>query len=165
VQGMTQGNFGNPSWAILKAVLADAQAVAADMNATQEQVDAALAALVAAYEALSLTPTRFFPAGELRLRYSMQQDVFATAAALYGAPVYFVASPEIIRISHDGVITYDSVRRGRTTVTMYCALTHTAIDSVQVRVLWSWWQWVVTVGGLWGVQFLGWLFVILRLSA
>ena len=56
LSSVTQGNFTNASWAAFQNALAAAQAVAANANATQQQIDNALAALNSAFAGLVQNP-------------------------------------------------------------------------------------------------------------
>ena len=61
-QGLKEESYTAESWAALEEALAAAEAVLADPSATQEEVDAATAALRAAIDALELAET---PAGDV----------------------------------------------------------------------------------------------------
>ena len=78
--------------------------------------------------------------------------MFRNAAAAYGRPVTFRASGRIT-VSDSGEITYRWLGIGRATVTMYDAQTNQAIGTVQVRVVWVWWQWLLVLLGF------GWIYL------
>jgi uncharacterized repeat protein (TIGR02543 family) len=143
VQDMEQGGYNDATWAVFETALAAAQDVLDHPDATQAQVNTALAALEAAYRAL--LPIRFFARDSIRLVRRTQNSIFADAAALYPDGVYFETNPDRIRIDPEGVITYNRAEIGRTTVTMHSNTTGYVLDSIEVNIVWSWWQWFLVI--------------------
>lgn len=152
VKDTQQEASGETEWAAFKAALKTAQDTDADADATQEAVDAALAALKAAVSALTPRERDLFSNELLKLTRKEQTDVFANAIATYGAPLRF-KSDKKITVNEKGEVSYKFAAIGKTTVIAYDAVTNEEIDSIEVKVSWNWWQWIVVI------LFFGWIYL------
>ena len=96
--------------------------------------------------------TKIFPDGTVKILRSKQSDVFKGAIKAYGGALRFETTGKIA-VDSKGWITFRFLGVGKTTVTAYDAITGAEIDSIEVCVTWSWWQWILVV------LLFGWLYL------
>ncbi len=63
------------------------------------------------------------------------------------------SNPSLLAIDNNGKITYQFAKTGTVTITAYEAESNDRLASVQVKVAWRWWQWILVV------LLLGWIYL------
>jgi len=107
---------------------------------------------VAVYTLTITRVLKIFPDGPIKLTRKQQHNVFKDAINAYGGPLTFVTTGKI-KVDCKGYITYKFCGICNTTVTAYDAITGAVVDTLQVKVVWNWWQWILVIIGF------GWLYL------
>ena len=147
VQNTQKGNYTDETWTAFQNALAVAQTVAVNANATQVEVDNALAALNAAYTGLMEKGSFTLVPAAISIYYKSTTRITANG----GQPITWTSSdPSVATVEANGTVT--AIGRSGTAV-ITATTTEGQSATCRVTVSMSIWQWIVYIlffGWLWG---------------